>query len=572
MNGDYLGWQIPSSETSVSPVEKPFDQQRLSEYQNRVSEWIGGQGILFQLRYAKTVGSRSLVKNLGSLIVRFLIIAVLLAGIGYFLLKRHFSSDGYQENITNQLSAALGAMTVEAKGFSRKQGSGSFRDLEVEGGETSFFFNAKFDNLSAPFAYLTGVTEGWAPDTVKISKANVSLKAGGTEEEMSAAFSRVIESLAGDGISLIRIKDFSCDWGYSKLTHGRIENTDFRGILENGRWKVTMKGGKLWQNWLYGFSIDEAELLIDEDGIVFDSLSVSLGSGRLDLAGRISGPIETPEFDLKGEFSSLPVEKLIMVDGVNTREYIEGTISGQLAIGGSTNRRIKISGEAALAEVDMITIRERWSLLKAISIIDNERTYRRISFKEGSFKFSTEGGGLEVSEINLLAKDTAKLAGGFVTKLPSQEEAAERLGISLTDGFSSDYTDKSSAQKLEDDRMSLRNAAGGGGRVDDISLDESTLRGLSNRDKEQLSAKELEGLRLQEEMKIHRINGKLRLAVPKAAFQNNQNLSVLYPADTEGWRWILMDLDTTFTDISEEANEIILDQSRARNIEGLESN
>lgn len=555
-------------------MEKPFDQQRLSEYQNRVSEWIGNQGILFQLRYARTVGSRSLFKNIGGVAVRLLIIAVLLAGLGYFILERHFSSEGYQEKITGQVTAALGADEVEAKGFSRQQGSGGFRDLEVEGGESSFFFNAKFDDLSAPFAYLAGVTEKWAPDTVKIARASVSLKSGGTKDEMSAAFSRILDSLGGQGITLINIDSFSCDWGYSKLTHGRIEDTDFRAILDNGKWEIVMKGGKFWQNWLRGFSIKESKMIVDENGIEVQSLSLVLGSGTLELSGEIEGPIETPEFDFKGEFSSLPVEKLIQVDSVNTREYIEGTISGQLEIGGSTNRRIKISGEAILAENNGITVRERWSLLKAISIIDNERTYRRINFKEGSFSFSTEGGGMEVSNINLLAGDTAKLAGGFVTKLPSQGEAAERLGITLTDGFpGGGITDKTSAQRLEDDRMSLRNAAGaGGGRVDDINLDETGLRDLSAADREQLSAKELEGLRLKEEMKIHRINGTLQLAVPAPAFQDNENLSALYPADAEGWRWISMELDTTFTDISDDANERILDQSRARKIEGIGEN
>jgi hypothetical protein len=63
-------------------VENPVDQQRLSEYQNRVSQWIGNQGLFFQLRYAKTIGTQSLFKNIGSLFVRLLIVLVFLVGLG----------------------------------------------------------------------------------------------------------------------------------------------------------------------------------------------------------------------------------------------------------------------------------------------------------------------------------------------------------------------------------------------------------------------------------------------------------------------------------------------------------
>jgi hypothetical protein len=51
-----------------------------------------------------------------------------------------------------------------------------------------------------------------------------------------------------------------------------------------------------------------------------------------------------PTFDLVGVFTSLPIEKLIKVSGVNTSEYIEGRISGDLAIGGQVIDRVELSG------------------------------------------------------------------------------------------------------------------------------------------------------------------------------------------------------------------------------------
>ena len=83
---------------------------------------MGNQGLLFQLRYAKTIGTESLFKNIGSLFVRLLIVLVFLVGLGYLLLVQYFASDGYQERITDQVTKAVGAENIEVVGFSRKRG------------------------------------------------------------------------------------------------------------------------------------------------------------------------------------------------------------------------------------------------------------------------------------------------------------------------------------------------------------------------------------------------------------------------------------------------------------------
>ncbi|MFT7302369.1 MAG: hypothetical protein ACI8UZ_001206, partial [Akkermansiaceae bacterium] len=47
------------------------------------------------------------------------------------------------------------------------------------------------------------------------------------------------------------------------------------------------------------------------------------------------------------------------------------------------------------------------------------------------------------------------------------------------------------------------------------------------------------------------------------------NLARLYPADETGWRWIDIPLNgSRFSNISEGANEKILEQARMRNTEG----
>ena len=70
-------------------MEKPVDQEQLSEYQRRFADWMGKQGLFFQLRHAGIVGSDSMVRQVGGVLVRFLIIAVAMLGLGYFVMVRH---------------------------------------------------------------------------------------------------------------------------------------------------------------------------------------------------------------------------------------------------------------------------------------------------------------------------------------------------------------------------------------------------------------------------------------------------------------------------------------------------
>lgn len=545
-------------------MENPVDQQRLNEYKSRVSDWIGRQGILFQLRYARTVGSGSIFRHVGGATIKLLLLLVVLGVCSFFGLKRYFRSPGYQEKIAAQITDAMGAEEIEASGFSRNVNSGEFHRLEVKGGAKSFFYEADFEGFSGVFSYLTGVTESWRPSTVRMQKADVRLKAGGDQEEMELGFSSVIESLNGNGISQIKVDDCSFDWGYSKLTFGEVRNTSFKATLQGGVWEVELSGGTFQQNWLGPLEIESAALRIDEKGIEVDSLKLRMDEGSVTLEGRISGPANMPTFDLSGRFTFLPLENFVRIQGINTREYIEGRISGDLAISGSSNRRVELSGLVELAENDSVTVRERWSLLRALSILDIDRTYLRIDFDQGGFAFSTGGGGMKVDRINLTAGKKARLTGGFETRLPTQEEAATALGIELTENFSLDYTDSSAAQQLENDRMRIdsRDEDDEGFGVD---IDKSVEDGKLRVDESKLSGKELEELRMKQEMEVHRITGELKVAVPAGAFDSSEALLKLYPKDEEGWRWIPVKLaDANFMTISDQAKELLLRQARVR--------
>ena len=547
-------------------MQRTDDEERLQEYQNRVAAWIGNQGMFFQLRYAGIVGNYSLIKQFWNFFLKFLIVVAAAIGIGYLLLNRHFGSESYSEKISDQISEVLGAEDLKASGFSRARGQGSFRELEIEGGDKSFFIEADILALSGPFTFLAGVTEQWSPEEIRLRSATIQLKAGGKEAEMEEAFAGIIESFSGSKLSLVAIDSLNVDWGYSKLTYGTIVGTSFRADWVDGEWLISLSGGSFTQNWLKDLKLKSAEMVCGPEGLEIKSLDLELKGGTVSFSGNIGGSLGMPQFDLIGEFDSLSVDRLIRLTGIRIRQYLSGTISGNLNLKGSTNRVVTTDGRVELKAGNSLIIREQWPVLKMLSVLDINNTYRRVDFDSGSFNFSTADGGLKIENLDLRAGELMWLQGDIETRLPNQKEAADSLGVVLTEGFGkgvvNDVTDVSGAAALEDERISLKRAVNSG-RLNDITMDlieedEAT----SGRKNVFLSAKELDEKRLRIAMSVHRVSGNLRLGVRDKAFSEYSSLQKIYPADEKGWRSIPLRFDTAFSKISSAEAEQLKKESR----------
>jgi len=551
-------------------VDNFVDQQRLDEYQRRVAGWISKQGIFFQLRYAGTMGGTSVVKQLGVLFLRVLMVLLLSLGVAFFGLNYYFGGDDYRGEVTAALGEVLGARSIEAKKFERARGVSTFQDLVIEGGEESFFYQAEINRLAAASSFLTGITSKWTPEQVRLKSAYFELKAGGDQEEMESSFASIIASMSEGNLESIEIDELSCDWGYSKVTHGRLEKTNFRASRDQGVWKISLEGGRFSQNWLKNFDIKEAKLVCDSDGIRVEKLLLSKNGGEMELAGSITGPVARPKFDLKGSFESLPILSLVRLPGIDVREFMSGSISGDLKISGSTDYRIVMEADVELRGNDVVTFREKWDLLRAISVLDVDRTYRRVDFEEGKFSFKTGGGEMEVNGIDLKSGSLAALKGEFKTHLPSQKEAAEALEIVLTEGigsgsFKSDSTDTSAAKDLEDERMSLKTAAGLLQEEENyLDLDNSGMAGLSEAQSGVMTPQQIDDRRMRIEMNVYRVRGDLSLGVAAIAFAKYDNLIKMFPADAQGWRWVPFKIKSTFSRVSENAAKEVLEEARRK--------
>lgn len=549
-------------------MDKFVDQQRLDEYQKRVADWIAKQGIFFQLRYAGTMGGGSLIRQLGVLFLRVLVVLLLCLGVAFFTLNHYFGGDDYRGEVSAELGEVLGASSIEAKKFERARGVSTFQDLVIEGGEESFFYQAKINRLAAASSFLTGITSKWAPEQVRLKSAYFELKAGGDQEEMENSFASIIASMSEGNLESVEIDELSCEWGYSKITFGRLEKARFRASRDQGVWKISLEGGRFSQNWLKNLDIKEAKLVCDSDGIRVEKLLLSKNGGEMELAGSILGPAARPKFNLEGSFQSLPILSLVRIPGIDVRDFMSGSISGDMKISGSTDYRIVMEADVELRGNDVVTLREKWDLLRAISVLDVDRTYRRVDFEEGRFSFKTGGGEMEVNGIDLKSDSLAVLKGEFKTHLPSQKEAAEALGIVLTEGissgsFKSDSTDTLAAKDLEDERMSLKTAAGLLQEEENyLNLDTTGLAGLSVAQREVMTPQQIDDLRMRDEMKVYRVRGDLSLGVAAIAFAKYDNLIKMFPVDAQGWRWVPFKIKNTFSRVSANVAEEVLEEAR----------
>jgi len=551
-------------------VDNFVDQQRLDEYQKRVADWISKQGIFFQLRYAGTMGGGSVIKQLGVFFLRVLVVLLLFLGVAFFALNHYFGGDDYRGEVTAALGEVLGASSIEAKKFERARGVSTFQDLVIEGGEESFFYQAEINRLAAGSSFLTGITSKWAPEQVRMKSASFKLKAGGDQEEMENSFASIIASMSEGNLESIEIDELSCEWGYSKITYGKLEKAKFRASRHQGVWEISLEGGRFSQNWLKDLDIKEAKLLCDSDGIRVEKLLLSKNGGEMELAGSIMGPAARPKFNLKGAFQSLPILSLVRLPLIDVREFMSGSISGDLKISGSTDYRIVMEADVELRGNDVVTLREKWDLLRAISVLDVDRIYRRVDFEEGTFSFKTGGGEMEVNRIDLKSGSLAALKGEFKTYLPSQKEAAEALEIVLTEGigsgsFKSDTTDTSSAKDLEDERMSLKTAAGLLREEENyLNFDNSGLDGVSEAQREVMTPQQINDMRMRDEMQVYRIRGDLSLGVAAIAFAEYDNLVKLFSVDAQGWRWVPFKIKDTFSRVSAEVAKEVLEEARRK--------
>jgi hypothetical protein len=236
-------------------------------------------------------------------------------------------------------------------------------------------------------------------------------------------------------------------------------------------WRLRFTGGTFSQNWLRNLQIKELILVCTDDAVIVEKGEFSVKSsdyqltseqliGKVSFAGvRVKGGLR-PEFSGSVTFENLPLEQLL---SETYHGYVEGSISGDLKISGSTNSPdgVSLAGRVSLTESDEIVLRNRLPLLNSLSILSPSGSYRKTTFSEGYFSIKTAAGSLQVSDIYLSAPEQMDMRGSFEVRAPKADELEKMVnkGVITSEIARSIINPGSDASRLPvTDDLTLRRA------------------------------------------------------------------------------------------------------------------
>jgi len=514
-----------------------MENEQSQNFNERLSQWVANQGFWFQVRYSMAgtgMKGQAMFHLLRMAFRVFIFLLLVAAGLWIFLMKRP-NTVRFETMFRDDLRAALSADDLEIRGLQHLQGRLEIGRLAAEGSEGTFFESLEARNVRFRMGLIDGLAGPWQTGVISVAKLEIDLRAGTDSEDAAHQLEEAIFRKP----KLVEAKSFevadvSVRWGYSERAQGSIEASTLKMQRTADGWRLHFKGGTFRQNWLRELQIVNLIVIIERDGIFFEHAEMKSGDGTVEFPGvRVTGG-ERPQVAGIVKIRKLALDEIIPPA---LRGFIERSISGDFKVSGSTNSSdgVAFEGQVTLDGEDAISLRERFHLLKALSVVDYSRNYHRLDFREGSFQIRTQGGGMVVSAIDLKAEDLFTMEGQVSVRLPTQEEinAALESGAGSSDSALFGGEDEiSNAKQLAvgNSNFTLRRAAQ---EVQRIREGNQAAESLSLFDRLGLS---IEMRRLQtaasERMsRMLRYEGALRVTLPGDAFERAPRLQGIYPAD-----------------------------------------
>ncbi|MEI6653398.1 MAG: hypothetical protein WCP45_01405 [Verrucomicrobiota bacterium] len=439
--------------------------EQTNDFNIRLSQWVSSQGFWFQLRYSMSGGGSKGVLgfHLLRLMARFAIFLVVAAiGLWVYLVKLPGTA-GFQLKLKQAIADGLGAKEDKMEGFKQERGLLTIQRWVGVGGNQAFYSAMEARTIKCQLGLLTCVLGDWYPGVMSINQLDMELNAGADDDKSAALIG---DSLFRDfgrfKVEALQVKEATLRWGYSGPTQGKIVGSHLKMQRLPDGWRIHFSGGTFSQSWLERLEIVELVANCTREGVEFEKAEFRKGAGKVTMDGLKVVAGQRPE--VKGV---VKVSKLALVDLIPfaAQEFIDGVISGDFRVFGSTNTTegIGLEGNIAVDGENSIKLRDRLYLLRALTDFDVFNNYRTVHFVEGSLHIKTQGGGMEVSELQLKAGDLMTLAGQMRVRFPTPQEASlsvrrNRAGEALS--AARDADDKNESMKrLEDSDISLRRAA-----------------------------------------------------------------------------------------------------------------
>lgn len=515
-----------------------MEPEQLQNFNERLSQWVANQGFWFQVRYSMSgsgMKGRAMFHLLRLGFRALIFMALVSVGLWIFLVKRT-DSNHFMETFRKDLQSGFSASDLQLRGFNRLQGQMEISRLAAEGGEDTFFTSMEARNIRCKMGLVDGLVGVWKPGMISMSRLDIDMRAGTDDAESARKLSDALFRTSSKvEANAFEVADATFRWGFSERTQGSIESSVLKMQRTDTGWRMVFKGGTFNQNWLRRLEIVNMVVLCEKSGLVFEKAELKLGDGTVDFSGlRLNGG-ERPQLDGVAKIRNLVLEGIIPPA---LRTFVEGSISGDFKVFGSTNTSdgIGFDGQVILDGKDTLSLRERLHLLRALSVVDYSRNYHRIDFVEGTFQMKTIRGGLELSDVKLKSKDDLlNLEGKMNVRLPTQEEI--NAAVEKGSGFESsplfapddDASVGNELPKSESD-FTLKRAAQEAKRVKEgiQSPDSLTLfdrLGLS------IEMRRLQSQASERMSRMLRYDGLFRISIPGDAFDRASRLRQLYPVD-----------------------------------------
>lgn len=450
--------------------------EQREQFNIRLGKWIASQGFWFQLRHSMgSTGTRgSFTYHMLRLGFRLLLFVGLLAIGGLYYLVKRTDQVAFRNELRKAISESISANELAMRGAKRTQGHLEISRFATEGGPDTFFEYIEIRNLKCKMGLLDGLVGVWEPGPITIYRLDMQLRAGTDTPEFSSQIGEIIFREYGQiNIQSIEVANANIGWGYSERTRGQIDGANMSLVREGENWRITLRGGKFSQNWLRDLDVNELVVWCTPDGITFEKAELTRGDSVVDFTGLRVSAGDRPEIRGIAKVRDLDLEPILPA---SARSFVEGRISSDFTITGSTNTidGVSFDGVLDMDSTNMITLRDRIHLLRALSVVDFHNNYRRLDFSKGSCRITTKGGRLEVRNINLAADDLATVTGQFNVRPPNSQELdimlarGDQNGTSETVGFDDEGDDNFLLNVDELERQfTLRQAANAARRMEE---------------------------------------------------------------------------------------------------------
>jgi len=515
-----------------------------NDFNDRLSHWVASQGFWFQLRYSMSgTSSKSRVAlHLLRLATRlFLFLVVVTIGVLVYLVRLP-GTPGFQKKLKDSIGSVLGASEMKMGDFRRVQGRLIMARLAGLGGNETFFSTFEARNIRCEMGYLSGVTGVWKPGVLLINQLDLALNAGADDEKSAELLGNsVFRDFGNLKLETVDVKDTTLRWGYSERTRGRIAGSHMKLQRVADGWRIHLTGGTFTQCWWRRLEIVELVAVCTREGVVFEKAEFRKGAGRVTMdAVRVAAGAR-PEVN-----GTLKVRKLALEDIVPpaARNFIDGTVSGEFRVFGSTNSTegIGFDGKLVLDGENVVRLRERLCLLRALTDFDVFNNYRSVPFNEGSLKIKTQGGIMDVTEVDLKAGDLMTLTGQMRVRPPTPDETAEALKRSRAGKASptpSEAANETSSVRSPEDEaeITLRRAARAA-RKDKSKAGAKSEEGnsLFDRIDQDFETSLLAEQATERESRSLIYEGQFQVTLPPDTFENVQALRELLPVDPQTGR------------------------------------